>query len=281
MSAAPKTVGAIDTFITMLRTACDDRTVYEQLEYLLSMPDQKRQALIHAWVSDMLIKEAPKDFIQAIACLQDDEIAEKAYQAIFNCGRPDPVERYTSTAIWLHWLIAALIVAAFALGLTMVDIPGLTPTKLKYFSWHKWLGVTVLLLACARLLWRLSHAAPPYPQAMPPWQRWSAASLHKLLYILIFAVPLSGYFYSLAAGVPVVYLGLVPLPVLIGADPELKPVLKALHYWLNVGLLACVSVHVLAALKHALIDRDTVMRRMLPLPGRRKDNAIQLERNSE
>ncbi len=88
--------------------------------------------------------------------------------------------------------------------------------------------------------------------------------LHGLLYVLMFAIPLSGYFYSLAAGVPVTYLGVLPLPVLIGPDPELKDVLKAVHYWLNMSLLAAVVLHVAAALKHQFIDRDGVLKRMLP-----------------
>ncbi len=174
------------------------------------------------------------------------------------------MQRYTNTAILLHWLMALLIVSAFALGLTMVDIPGITPTKLKYYSWHKWLGVTILGLACARLLWRLAHPAPPYPASMPGWQQTAASGLHALLYLLIFAVPLSGYFYSLAAGVPVVYLGIIPLPVLIEANAEWKPGLKLLHYSLNMLLLAGVGLHVLAALKHHFIDRDGVLKRMLP-----------------
>lgn len=99
------------------------------------------------------------------------------------------MERYTKTAISLHWLTALLIIAAFALGVTMVDIPGLTPTKLKYFSWHKWLGITVLGIACLRLLWRLSHPAPAYPFQMPRWQQAAAHALHLLLYFLIFAIP--------------------------------------------------------------------------------------------
>src|SRR6185312_2245939 len=115
------------------------------------------------------------------------------------------MQRYTRTAVVLHWLIALLIICAFTLGLVMTDIPGITPTKLKYFSWHKWLGVTVLGLACLRLLWRLTHRAPPYPDSMPSWQQKAANVLHGLLYVLIFAVPLSGYFYTLSAGVPVVY----------------------------------------------------------------------------
>ncbi|TFW08098.1 cytochrome b [Oxalobacteraceae bacterium OM1] len=172
--------------------------------------------------------------------------------------------RYSPTAIALHWLIALLIVAAFALGLTMVDIKGITPTKLKYYSWHKWIGVTVLGLACVRLLWKLTHRTPPYAEPMPAWQLQAAHALHGLLYLLIFAVPVSGYFYTLAAGVPVVYLGILPLPVLIEADAQLKPVLREVHYWLDMTLLACVVLHVAAALKHHFIDRDGVLKRMLP-----------------
>jgi cytochrome b561 len=178
------------------------------------------------------------------------------------------MKRYTLTAIVLHWLVALLIISGFALGVTMVDIPGLTPTKLRYFSWHKWIGITVLGLACLRLLWRLTHPAPALPSAMRGWQQTAANAMHVLLYILIFAVPVSGYFYSLAAGVPVVYLGIVPLPVLIDPNPEWKPILKQVHYWLNMTLLAAFCIHLAGALKHQLIDRDDVLRRMLPGFGR-------------
>lgn len=172
--------------------------------------------------------------------------------------------RYTNVAVLLHWLIALLIISAFALGVTMVDIPGITPTKLKYFSWHKWLGVTVLGLTCIRLLWRLTHAAPTYPNSMRGWEKAAAHGLHGALYVLMFAVPVSGYFYSLAAGVPVVYLGVVPLPVLIEANQEWKPILKQVHYAFNMALLACMLLHVGAALKHLFIDRDGMFKRMLP-----------------
>jgi cytochrome b561 len=173
-------------------------------------------------------------------------------------------QRYTHTAMVFHWLVAVLIVGTFSLGLVMTDIPGLTPTKLKYFSWHKWAGVTVLTLATLRLLWRLANPAPAYPPGMPGWQQRAAHGLHVLLYLLLFAVPLSGYFYTLAAGVPVVYFGLVQLPLLIAPHPELKPLLKGLHYWLNMVLAGAVGLHVAAALKHHFIDRDSVLKRMLP-----------------
>lgn len=174
------------------------------------------------------------------------------------------MQRYTVPAIVFHWLIALMIVGAFVMGLVMTDMPGITPTKLKYFTWHKWAGVTILGLAALRLLWRLLKPAPPYPASMPEWQKSAANGLHGLLYLLMFAVPLSGYFYTLASGIPVVWFGLVKLPVLIDASPELKPVFKALHFWLNMLLAGLVAMHVGAALKHHFIDRDGVLKRMLP-----------------
>ena len=87
LGTARRTVGEIDSFIAMLLAACDDRKVHDQLERLLELPDVQRQATVHAWVNDLLIAEAPMDFIQAIACLMDDAIAEKAYEVIFQCTR--------------------------------------------------------------------------------------------------------------------------------------------------------------------------------------------------
>lgn len=83
----PRTVGEIDAFVDMLLAACEDEKVHGHLEKLLSLPDQTRQATVHAWVNDLLIAEAPPEFIQAIACLLDDQVAEKAYEVIFQCKR--------------------------------------------------------------------------------------------------------------------------------------------------------------------------------------------------
>lgn len=171
---------------------------------------------------------------------------------------------YTRTAIALHWLIALLIVCAFALGWVMTDIPGFTPTKLKYFSWHKWLGVTIFALAIVRVLWRATHVPPPLPAGMPALQRIGAHGVHVLLYVLMLAIPVTGYLYSSASNIPVVYLGIVPLPRLIDPDPVLKETLKTLHVSLNYILLALVGLHVLAAVKHQVLDRDGLLSRMLP-----------------
>jgi len=83
-----RTVGEIDGFISPLRAACDDQKMNASLQKLLSMPDAERRAFVRSWVSDLLIKEAPKDFTEAIACLLDDAVAEQAYAVIYQCSRP-------------------------------------------------------------------------------------------------------------------------------------------------------------------------------------------------
>ncbi|WP_297351116.1 cytochrome b [Paraburkholderia sp.] len=173
-------------------------------------------------------------------------------------------DSYTRTAIAFHWLIALLIVCGFALGWVMTDIPGFTPAKLRYFSWHKWIGVTVFGLSVLRILWRATHDAPPLPRRISSWQRGAAHFVHLLLYVLIVAIPVSGYLYSSAANVPVVYLGLVPLPRLIAPDPVLKVLLKNIHITLNYTLLVLFVLHVAAALKHQWLDRDGLLSRMIP-----------------
>ncbi|MGF6756390.1 cytochrome b [Paraburkholderia sp. GAS42] len=177
---------------------------------------------------------------------------------------PSAPDSYTRTAIAFHWLIALLIVCGFALGWVMTDIPGFTPTKLRYFSWHKWIGVTVFALAVVRILWRATHVAPALPAGMVAWQRIAAEVVHVLLYVLMIAIPVSGYLYSSASNIPVVYLGLVRLPLLISPDPHLKAILKVVHVTLNYGLLALVVLHVAGALKHQLLDRDGLLSRMIP-----------------
>lgn len=90
MSAStPKSVGEIEMFVTMLRTACEDPTVNEHLEKLLSMPDKQRQAAVHSWINQLVVAEAPRDFMTAVACLADDKVAEKAYEVIYLCQRGD------------------------------------------------------------------------------------------------------------------------------------------------------------------------------------------------
>jgi cytochrome b561 len=180
-----------------------------------------------------------------------------------------PNRAYSPVAIALHWLAGVLILCGFALGLWMVQQP-IAPATLRAYGYHKWIGITVFLLALLRLAWRRGHPAPP-PEAMPEWQRRAAAITHVLLYALMLVIPVSGWIYSSATGVQVVYLGAVPLPDLVARDKALAVVLKAVHGTLNFTLLALVIVHAGAALWHHFADRDAVLLRMLPfLPRRSK-----------
>jgi len=171
--------------------------------------------------------------------------------------------RYTGTARALHWLAALLIFCGFGLGLFMTGLE-ITPDKLRYYGWHKWLGITVFLLAAARLAWRAAYPPPPLPAIMPAWQIRASHAAHTMLYVLMLAIPLSGWVYSSSTGVSVVYLGLVPLPDLVPKDRETAKILLLLHKALNYLLAAVVTIHIAAALKHHFIDRDDVMVRMLP-----------------
>ncbi|OYD60490.1 UNVERIFIED_ORG: cytochrome b561 [Burkholderia sp. CF145] len=172
--------------------------------------------------------------------------------------------RYGTVAISLHWLIAVLIVVAFYLGWIMTDIPGFTPVKLRYFSWHKWIGVTVFAFSLYRLSWRVVNPPPSLPETVSAWQRRGANVVHGLLYVLMLAIPLTGYFYSSASGIQVVYLGIVPLPVIVGPNEALKVFSRICHVSLNYVLLTLVVLHVSAAIKHHLVDHDGLLMRMLP-----------------
>lgn len=172
-------------------------------------------------------------------------------------------QRYTPAAIALHWIAAILILCNLTLGLYMTGLE-LSPQKLRYISWHKWIGVTVLLVSAARLLWRLEHEVPALPWTMKPWEQGLARAGHFLLYVLFFAAPISGWLFSSASGVQVVYLGLVPLPDLLGTNREVADALKVTHHWINYTLAAVILLHAAAALKHHFVDRDEVLARMIP-----------------
>ncbi len=180
--------------------------------------------------------------------------------------------RYDSVAVGLHWLLALMIVGALGVGLFMSDLP-FSPLRLKLYNWHKWAGITILMVSALRLLWRLSHRPPALPAsmlaAMPQWQQRAYAATHAVLYLLFFAVPLSGWAYSSAAGFSIVWFGVLPLPDWIGVDKELADaMLKPLHAAFAFTLAALVLLHVAAALKHQLVDRDGLFWRIWPQGGK-------------
>jgi len=163
--------------------------------------------------------------------------------------------------------MALALLGMFAVGLYMVDLP-FSPQRLKLFNWHKWAGVAVLTLAFVRLFWRLTHRPPALPDAirlaMPAWQRLAHHATHLGLYLLFFAVPLLGWAYSSAAGFPIVWFGVLPLPDFVPASEPLADALKPWHGWAAYAMAVLVVLHVAGALKHAVLDRDGLLSRMWP-----------------
>jgi cytochrome b561 len=171
-------------------------------------------------------------------------------------------ERYTGVAIALHWLLALMLLISFSVGLYMADLP-FSMARLKLFNWHKWAGVTILALSILRLVWRLTHRPPP-AAAGPAWQQAAAHAVHLGLYALFFAVPLVGWAYSSAAGFPIVWFSVLPLPDFVPKDAALAEIIKPWHEILAWAMAALVGLHVAAALKHHFIDRDGLLSRMRP-----------------
>ena len=177
-------------------------------------------------------------------------------------------DAYGAVAVAFHWLLALAIIGSFSVGLTMHELP-FSPLRLKLFNWHKWAGITILALSAARLLWRLAYRPPELPAAvlaaMPGWQRRAHRATHAALYLLFFAVPLSGWAYSSASGFPVVWFGVLALPDWVAVDKELADAFfKPLHQAFAFTLAALVALHVAATLKHQLVDRDGLFWRMWP-----------------
>jgi cytochrome b561 len=170
---------------------------------------------------------------------------------------------YGGVAMTAHWLIVLMLLGSFSLGFYMHELP-LSPTKLKLYAYHKWLGVTIFVVAVLRLGWRLWSPPPALPASMPSWEKRAADISHHLLYLLLFAAPLSGWLMSSAKGFQTVWFGLWPIPDLLAKNPPLGEALESVHETLTFMLLGVIVLHVAAALKHHFIDRDEVLARMTP-----------------
>ena len=181
--------------------------------------------------------------------------------AIASIDAMKPADSYTPAAKSLHWLMAIMILGMLTLGLYMHELP-FSPEKLQLYSWHKWFGVTLFLLVWLRLAWRLWHPAPKLPATLSPLMRGAAHAGHAALYILMIAIPLSGWLMSSAQGFQTVWFGLIPIPDLIGRDRMLADALVLVHKTLNLALMLLLAVHVLAALWHHFILKDDTLRRM-------------------
>lgn len=191
--------------------------------------------------------------------------------------------RYTTVAIALHWAIAIAILAMIPLGWWMSDAvldPATRGQAGQAFQLHKSVGLTILVLSLVRLAWRLTHKAPPLPQAMPAWEKTVSKATHALFYVLMIALPVTGWVYTSAGysvsferffPVATSWFGLFEVPHIAAIASKGEEARRTIgintefaHSKLAWGVLVLGGLHVAAALKHHLFNRDDVLTRMLP-----------------
>jgi cytochrome b561 len=188
------------------------------------------------------------------------------------------MQRYTSVAIALHWMIAAAIILQLASGLWMGDAvrdPATRELAYNVFQWHKALGLAVLVLSLVRLGWRLTHTPPALPEAMARWEQKAAKAAHFLLYVAMIVIPFSGWILvsTSSKGLPTMFFNLFEWPHLPvpGDRKMMHGVAEEVHELVAYALIALLAAHILAALKHQFINRDNVLWHMLPIGKPRGD----------
>lgn len=188
----------------------------------------------------------------------------------------DPLRRYSNVAVSLHWITVLLVLTQVWLGFTFAEIER-GPERAAYFTWHKTVGATILLLAIIRLLYRLKNPPPPFPPELPPWERVVAVWNHRLFYFLLIALPLSGliavsgradtWFTPLAGG--------IPLPVVPGVSESAGEMSGGVHEVLVFTTIALLVLHVGAALKQQFVDQPGRMAgRMPPFQPRTREETV-------
>ena len=170
-----------------------------------------------------------------------------------------PAAGYTLTARVLHWLMAVLVLIQIPLGVLIANLE----MGDALYSLHKSIGVLILPLVVIRLLWRLTHPAPPLPSDIPPHQRFAAEAMHWVFYALLFVQPIIGWIATSAYPAPVPFFGLFNLPPIWGEDNALAERLYFVHRWLGIGMAFLLCGHIGAALFHHFIRKDDVLTRML------------------
>ena len=169
-------------------------------------------------------------------------------------------------AIVLHWVMAAVLIALLAMGLYMVSLPdvGFDTRKIALILYHKQLGLLALALAALRLAWRVGNALPSLAETLPDWQKVIARLVHLFFYVLMLALPITGWLMSSAAGIPVPLFGLFNLPDLVPHDEYLFEAFVEIHRWLGYALVGCIVIHAGAALRHHFLFKDGTLKKMWP-----------------
>jgi cytochrome b561 len=173
------------------------------------------------------------------------------------------VQRYTAVAQWLHWLTALLVFAVLPIAWVMVWIGKDNPNREMIYTIHKSIGLTILVLAVGRLVWRARHPAPPLPSSMARWETGLVKLNHWLLYFILLIMPISGYVFAASGRHPLAFFGMLDLPLL----PQNKAVGDAarwVHLTTQWAVYALLALHIIATAWHIVVRRDGTLDRMLP-----------------
>ena len=180
----------------------------------------------------------------------------------------EPRNRYSTVSLALHWIIALGVLAQVLLITAHEKTEGVLSGQ--FVMLHKSVGITILVLTLARIGWRLAHPAIPLPGHLPRWERLAARATHVLFYVVLIAMPMTGWLASSAAGREISWFGLFDWPLLpVGGGRETAGRFMEVHEVVMKGLYVLIALHVLGALKHQFINRDNVLHRMIPLIPRR------------
>lgn len=171
--------------------------------------------------------------------------------------------RYQRTAVVLHWIVALLIIALIATGWYMVGIPKNTQERAFFFNLHKSLGILTAVFIVALIAWRIGHEAPPLPSAMPRWEKMAALVNHGLFYIFMVLATVTGYLTSSFSKYGPKLFG-IPLPQWGWEDAALRENFATVHRVAALVFAVLIAIHIAAALKHLIFDKDGVFQRMLP-----------------
>src|SRR5258706_7154582 len=173
-------------------------------------------------------------------------------------------ERYTRTAILLHWLIGEAVIGQIPFGWYLQLIPRQTPAGMIFVNFHKSPGLLIGALIVFRLVWRLTHTPPPLPESMPAWERSAARVNHVLLYACMLIMPIAGYTASHFSKFGVKFFNAIPLPPWGVDDRDIYAFFNGLHVWKSYVFVTLIALHAAAALKHLMFPRHGILRRMLP-----------------
>jgi len=168
--------------------------------------------------------------------------------------------RFGVVAILLHWLMAVLVIGLLVLGIYMVNLP-ISLLKLKLYGWHKEYGLLALALVMVRLIWRWLNVTPML--SLPLFEKITARMVHYVFYVLMFAMPITGWVITSAAGLPASFFGLFVLPSLVAPNEETRMLFQEVHRWIGYGFIGIIILHTSAALKHHFLNKDNILRRML------------------